>query len=245
MFLWLLFAFFVATLHGIQVDFERIEHLSGFDYFYSTLRVRKYNRTAITLNGTLQILKPLNRSFMMSTDIFHSSLGNQQFNHYPMKVPTQDVCDFVNFIHADYGYALELVDNVFPKDECPVVPRTMLILDRIFPTKISTDFFHSSLGNQQFNHYPAKLPTQHVCDFMENFYANYADAVADMINMPERDECPIKPRTIYVVNKLFPTHAIPTFFPPGLWKIFLINSLNSSPVVRFEIIIKVKNHLTS
>ncbi|XP_053663375.1 uncharacterized protein LOC128712509 [Anopheles marshallii] len=163
-------ALIVFSLQGMQVDFERFEQLSGFNFYNSSLRVRKYNRTMITLNGTLNVVAPLNRSLM-----------------------------------------------------------------------ISTDFFHSSLGNQQFNHYPVKLPTQDVCDFMKNFYADYSEYVEDMVNMPEEGECPIAPRTIYVTNKVFPTKAVPPFFPPGLWKVHLINSLNRVEMVRFEIIAKVTN----
>uniref|UniRef100_A0A1S4HCX4 MD-2-related lipid-recognition domain-containing protein n=3 Tax=gambiae species complex TaxID=44542 RepID=A0A1S4HCX4_ANOGA len=162
----------VISLHGIQIDFERFDQLSGYNVYNSSLRVRKYNRTMVTLNGTLQVVVPLNKSFM-----------------------------------------------------------------------ISTDFFHSSRGNQQFNHYPVKLPTRHVCEFMDNFYADYSEHVKDMINMPERGECPIRPRTIYVVNKPFPKEAVPPFFPPGLWKVHLINSVQNVEIVRFEIIAKVNNDL--
>uniref|UniRef100_A0A4Y0BUZ9 MD-2-related lipid-recognition domain-containing protein n=1 Tax=Anopheles funestus TaxID=62324 RepID=A0A4Y0BUZ9_ANOFN len=164
------FSLVVISLQGIQVDFERFEQHSGFNFYNSSLRVRKYNRTMITLNGTLQIVSHLSRNIT-----------------------------------------------------------------------ISTDFFHSSRGNQQFNHYPVKLPTQDVCDFMKNFYADYSEYVEDMVNMPEKGECPIVPRTIYVTNKVFPAKAIPPFFPPGLWKVHLINTLNNVEVVRFEIIAKVTN----
>uniref|UniRef100_A0A182LW01 MD-2-related lipid-recognition domain-containing protein n=1 Tax=Anopheles culicifacies TaxID=139723 RepID=A0A182LW01_9DIPT len=158
----------IISLQGKQVDFERFDQLSGYNFYNSSLRVRKYNRTMVTLNGTLEVVTQLNRSMV-----------------------------------------------------------------------ISTDFFHSSRGNQQFNHYPVKLPTKDVCDFMQNFYEDYREYVQDMVNIPEEGECPIAPRTIYVTNKVFPTKAVPSFFPPGLWKIYVINSMNNVEMVRFELIFKV------
>ncbi|XP_050078656.1 uncharacterized protein LOC126565514 [Anopheles maculipalpis] len=162
----------VLSLQELQVDFERFEQLSGFDYYNSTVRVRKYNRTAVTLNGTLELLKPLSKSVIVSTDLFHSSLGNQQFNHYPMKFPTREVCDFMNTIYTDYREYLE-----------------------------------------------------------------------DVINLPDENECPIAPRVIVLNNKIFPSKAVPSFFPAGLWKVYAISSLNDVEIMRFEVIIKVKNDL--
>ncbi|XP_050072350.1 uncharacterized protein LOC126560433 [Anopheles maculipalpis] len=160
----------VISLQGMQIDFERFELLSGFDYYNSTVRVRKYNRTVVMLNGTLDVLATLNKSLIISTDLFHSSLGNQQFNHYPVKLPTTDVCEFMINLHADYQEYLQ-----------------------------------------------------------------------DIINIPKAGECPILPRTVYIKNMVFPTKAVPPFFPPGLWKVFIISSLNDVEVIRFEMIIKAKN----
>uniref|UniRef100_A0A182Y0G4 Uncharacterized protein n=1 Tax=Anopheles stephensi TaxID=30069 RepID=A0A182Y0G4_ANOST len=172
--LFLLFTFtlFVISLQKIQVDFERFEQLSGFDYYNSTLRVRKYNRTVATLNGTLELLQSLNSSYIVTTDLFHSSRGNQQFNHYPVKFPTQNVCDFMNSIYNDYREHLECVSN-----------------------------------------------------------------------LPKQNECPITPRVMSVDNKIFPSKAVPPFFPAGLWKAHAMAWLNDVEVMRFELIIKGKNEL--
>ncbi|XP_035907235.1 uncharacterized protein LOC118509963 [Anopheles stephensi] len=58
----------------------------------------------------------------------------------------------------------------------------------------STDLCHSSRGNQQFNHYPVKLPTTNVCQFVQNLYTDYLDYLEDMYNIADEGECPIAPR---------------------------------------------------
>ena len=67
--MWILLFSFLLTaicLHGMQIDFERFEQLSGFNLYNSSLRVRKYNRTLVTLNGTLEIVAPLNKTIVVS-----------------------------------------------------------------------------------------------------------------------------------------------------------------------------------
>uniref|UniRef100_A0A182PLC6 Uncharacterized protein n=1 Tax=Anopheles epiroticus TaxID=199890 RepID=A0A182PLC6_9DIPT len=108
--------------------------------------------------------------------------------------------------------------------------------------EISTDFFHSNLGNQQFNHYPVKLQTRDVCDFVDNFHDDYSQFVNDIINFPKKGKCPIEPRTVYVIDKPFPNKAIPTFFPSGLWKVYVMQKMDDVEVARFEIITKFKNN---
>uniref|UniRef100_A0A182QI55 MD-2-related lipid-recognition domain-containing protein n=1 Tax=Anopheles farauti TaxID=69004 RepID=A0A182QI55_9DIPT len=169
---WFFLTLAVVTLQGKQIDFERFEQLLETDFYNSTLRVRKYSGTVMTLNGTFQILQPLTKSLIISTGFFHSSLGNQQFNHYPMKLPTENVCDFVKSFYKDYGHT-----------------------------------------------------------------------VANLANMPERGECPIKPRTISIVDKIFPADVVPRYAPPGLWKVHIINSLNDAPVAKFEIMAKIQDAL--
>ncbi|XP_061519088.1 uncharacterized protein LOC133394115 [Anopheles gambiae] len=161
---------FCFTLQVMQTDFERFEQFSGYEVFNTSLRVRKYNRTTITLNGTIHLTVPLNESVMIRFDLFHSSRGNQQFNHYPVKFPNQPVCEFI-----------------------------------------------------------------------DNFYADYSKYVDDMINLPRKGECPIAPRIIYVLNKPFPSKAVPPFFPSGLWKTQILITLNDVEIARFELITKTWN----
>ncbi|XP_053673615.1 uncharacterized protein LOC128723873 [Anopheles nili] len=169
---WFLVALVVGSLQGLEVVFEKIEQLSGFDIYDSTLRVRKYNRTTTTLNGTFTLLTPVDNSYIVSTDLYHSSRGNQQFNHYPMK-----------------------------------------------------------------------LPTKRLCDFLEGIYDEYYEYIADIVNLPEKGECPIMPRAGHILNKVFPTKAVPKFAPKGLWKVFVIQALEDVEVSRFELILKVHNDL--
>uniref|UniRef100_A0A6E8VYH6 MD-2-related lipid-recognition domain-containing protein n=1 Tax=Anopheles coluzzii TaxID=1518534 RepID=A0A6E8VYH6_ANOCL len=161
-----------VTLQVMQIDFERFEQLSGYDVYNSSLRVRKYNRTAVVINGTIELMVPLSESVM-----------------------------------------------------------------------VSSDFFHSRLGNQQFNHYPAKFPTQNVCEFVQRFYEDYSEYCEHVVNLPRNGECPIAPRIIYVHNKPFPAKSVPPFFPTGLWKVQMAHTLNNIEIVRVEVIIKATHDL--
>uniref|UniRef100_A0A182WGA5 Glycosyltransferase family 92 protein n=1 Tax=Anopheles minimus TaxID=112268 RepID=A0A182WGA5_9DIPT len=309
-------ALIIISLQGIQVDFERFDQLSGYNFYNSSLRVRKYNRTMVTLNGTLAVVATLNRSMVISTDFFHSSRGNQQFNHYPVKLPTQDVCDFMQNFYADYREYVEDMVNMPEEGECPIAPRTIYVTNKIFPTKaippffppglwkvfiinslnnvemvrfeiiakfdferteqlsgfdvfastlrvrkynrttivlngtfaskivlnnsyrVSTDLFHSPLGNQQFNHYPMKLPAQQLCDFMDSLRDEYGPYLTKVYNLPERGTCPIHPREVHTIDKIFPTEVIPPFLPKGLWKVYILTWLGDVEVSRFEWIVK-------
>uniref|UniRef100_A0A182PLC8 MD-2-related lipid-recognition domain-containing protein n=1 Tax=Anopheles epiroticus TaxID=199890 RepID=A0A182PLC8_9DIPT len=156
----------------LKIDFERTEQLSGFDVYSSTLRVRKYNRTTIVLNGTFTSKIALDNNYKIVTQLFHSPLGNQQFNHYPMKLPDQPVCDFIDMLHDDYG------------------------------------------------------------EYLTNVY-----------NMPKRGVCPIKPQSAYTKNKIFPTNAVPPYLPTGLWKIHIYTMLNETEASKYEWIVKIASDL--
>ncbi|XP_041775524.1 uncharacterized protein LOC121595545 [Anopheles merus] len=254
--MWILLFSFLLTavsLHGIQIDFERFEQLSGFNLYNSSLRVRKFNRTLVTLNGTLEIVAPLNKTIMVSTDFFHSSRGNQQYNHHPAKFPTRDVCDFMSNFYEGYNEHVEDIINMPKRGECPITPRMIYVVNKNFPAKavphffrpglwkayminkiknvevsrfemltgfdvygstlrvrkynrttivlngtftskivldnkyvVSTQLFHSPLGNQQFNHYPMKLPTHQLCDFVDMLHDEYGEYLVNVYNMPER-----------------------------------------------------------
>ncbi|XP_053666152.1 uncharacterized protein LOC128715296 [Anopheles marshallii] len=168
---WLMLTISILPLSlGLQINFENADQISGFDVMGHTLRVRKYNRTTIVLNGTTTLKTILNNSYVLSTDMFHSPLGNQQFNHYPMKLPSQRVCDFLNTLHDEYSKHL-----------------------------------------------------------------------TDIYNLPAHGTCPIYPQEVYTINKVFPADAVPAFVPTGLWKAFIIFSLEEEEVARFVWIVKVSN----
>uniref|UniRef100_A0A182TYJ5 Uncharacterized protein n=1 Tax=Anopheles melas TaxID=34690 RepID=A0A182TYJ5_9DIPT len=203
--------------------------------------------------------------YVVSTQLFHSPLGNQQFNHYPMKLPTHQLCDFVDMLHDEYG---EYLVNVYNMPERGIdyeraeqlsgfdmVNTTLRVRKYNRTTKvlngttasttilnnsflISTDIFHSPLGNQQFNHYPMKLPSKPLCDFLDMIYAEYSDCLENIYNLPERGTCPILPLEVHTIDKVFPAKSIPPFVPKGLWKAFIIFTLHDEEVVRLMWMIK-------
>uniref|UniRef100_A0A182PMF8 Uncharacterized protein n=1 Tax=Anopheles epiroticus TaxID=199890 RepID=A0A182PMF8_9DIPT len=113
--------------------FENFVQLSGFDEAFFDLRVRKFNRTMSVLNGSVIIPHPFNDTTQFSLDLFHSRLGNQQFNHYPMKLPSCGCCTFIDNMHSSYGKQIEAIENIPEKGECPFSARTINIINFPFP----------------------------------------------------------------------------------------------------------------
>ncbi|KFB52463.1 AGAP008958-PA-like protein [Anopheles sinensis] len=112
-----------------------MEQISGFDVVESSLRVRKYNRTTMVLNGTVIIKKEMDNTFVSVTDLYHSALGNQQWNHYPMKLPSKGSCEFLYSIYDDYYQYIKEIVNLPKKGECPIKPREFHVYDMVFPSK--------------------------------------------------------------------------------------------------------------
>ncbi|XP_050094221.1 uncharacterized protein LOC126576941 [Anopheles aquasalis] len=121
------------AVHG---QFERVEQVSGFDYLQYDLRVRKYNRTTATLNGTIHIKQPIDDTFRFSTDVFHSSLGNQQFQHMPLHLPESGFCQFMDLLHREYPNAVKDVVHITEPEQCPIPVCSMHFLDMEFPTEV-------------------------------------------------------------------------------------------------------------
>ncbi|XP_053676645.1 uncharacterized protein LOC128726835 [Anopheles nili] len=105
--------------------------------------------------------------------------------------------------------------------------------------KLYTDLFHSRLGNQQFNHYPAKLPTAGFCEFVRNLHAAYGKHLVDIVNGPQPDECPIKAREVYILDKVFPSSTIPPVFPTGLWKMVITGRVDEEDKLRYQMVLHV------
>uniref|UniRef100_A0A182IQR7 Uncharacterized protein n=1 Tax=Anopheles atroparvus TaxID=41427 RepID=A0A182IQR7_ANOAO len=116
--------------------FENFEHVSGFDEVLFDIRVRKINRTTMALNGSMVLKVPIQNDLRVSMDLFHSRLGNQQFNHYPMKLPTSGYCDFIDNIYTDYQQVMEQIENIPAKGECPISLRSIIFRDLIFPSEM-------------------------------------------------------------------------------------------------------------
>ncbi|XP_050094209.1 uncharacterized protein LOC126576934 [Anopheles aquasalis] len=92
----------VILAQSVEIVFESFEQISGYELFETTLRVRKYNRTTNVMNGTTDLKYEVNDTLVTSTDLWYSSLGNQQFNHYPMKLPTAGACSFIKSLRKMY-----------------------------------------------------------------------------------------------------------------------------------------------
>uniref|UniRef100_A0A1S4HD53 Uncharacterized protein n=1 Tax=Anopheles gambiae TaxID=7165 RepID=A0A1S4HD53_ANOGA len=123
----------VVSVDGVRIMFENFEQLSGFEETLFDLRVRKYNRTMSVLNGSVIIPHPINDTTEFSLDLFHSRLGNQQFNHYPMKLPSCGCCSFIDNLHANYAKQIARIQNIPAKGECPFSARSINFIDYAFP----------------------------------------------------------------------------------------------------------------
>ncbi|XP_041775530.1 uncharacterized protein LOC121595551 [Anopheles merus] len=166
-----LFSCFVivgSTINCLEILFEQFEQFSGFEIVDMKLRVRKFNRTMTTLNGTIFIRQPISNDVVFHTDLFHSRLGNQQFNHYPAKLPT---CGF--------------------------------------------------------------------CDFFDNLHNTYEEHISDIVNVPRLKECPVQVREAHILDKPFPSSVLPPVCPTGLWKIVISGRLNDEERLSYHMVLKV------
>uniref|UniRef100_A0A182UPR8 Uncharacterized protein n=1 Tax=Anopheles merus TaxID=30066 RepID=A0A182UPR8_ANOME len=171
----------LSATESLKVVFENFKQLTGHDIVECDIRVRKFNRTMTVLNGSFVVQTWLNDSIELSVDLFHSRLGNQQFNHYPMKLPSCGCCSFFDNLQTNYGKQTKSITNLPAIGECPISPRTVDMIDFAFPQEVvsqvmprglwkalvtarlngkyKVDMFYSRLGNQQYNHLPMKLPS--------------------------------------------------------------------------------------
>ncbi|XP_052892725.1 uncharacterized protein LOC128300638 [Anopheles moucheti] len=156
------------TTTCLEILFEQFDQFSGFDIVDMKLRVRKFNRTMTTLNGTIFIQQPIANDLVFHTDMFHSRLGNQQFNHYPFKMPT---CGF--------------------------------------------------------------------CDFFDNLHNMYEEHIHDIVNVPQLNECPVRVRQAHILDKVFPSSVLPPFCPTGLWKIVISGWLQEEEKLSYQMVVKV------
>ncbi|ETN62480.1 hypothetical protein AND_005833 [Anopheles darlingi] len=121
---------------AVYGQYERIEQVSGFDYFNYDLRVRKYNRTTATLNGTIHIKQPMDDTYRFSTDVFHSSLGNNQYEHTPLHLPESGFCQFMDLLHREYPNAIKDIVHLTEPNKCPIPACEMHFLDLEFPNDV-------------------------------------------------------------------------------------------------------------
>uniref|UniRef100_A0A4Y0BQL1 MD-2-related lipid-recognition domain-containing protein n=1 Tax=Anopheles funestus TaxID=62324 RepID=A0A4Y0BQL1_ANOFN len=121
---------------GVEISLESIEQNLGYDILLSDVRARKYNRTTTVANGTMHMYKELSNDYEHSLDMFYSRLGNQQFNHLPMKLPTAGLCDFVDHIYKNYPGYMSYFVNGPQKGECPIRKRDIHVIDTEFPSEV-------------------------------------------------------------------------------------------------------------
>ncbi|XP_040168439.1 uncharacterized protein LOC120903217 [Anopheles arabiensis] len=121
---------------GVKLSIDSFEQTLGQDILWMDLRVRKYNRTSTVINGTIHIYQEGINDYKFRLDIFYSRLGNQQFNHMPIKLPTAGICDFITNLHNNYAEIAKFVVNFPKRGECPIKIREMYIFDTETPNEL-------------------------------------------------------------------------------------------------------------
>ncbi|XP_065091688.1 uncharacterized protein LOC135712672 [Ochlerotatus camptorhynchus] len=106
-----------------DVTFQRVQQTIGFDIMKSNLRITKLNRTCAVMNGTMNIFVNMDNRFTFQIKSAYSRLGNNQFNEYPMKIPEQPFCQFLNDSYRDYQELFKQTTNLPQVDSggyCPL-----------------------------------------------------------------------------------------------------------------------------
>ncbi|EDS25944.1 conserved hypothetical protein [Culex quinquefasciatus] len=94
-----------SSSEPVKLQLERFEQVGGEGIAdCSKLRVRKYNRTVFALDGTLHMLKDLDSSYEVTVRVAYSTMGNNQFNEYPMKLPQKSICRLLVEEYVDYQF---------------------------------------------------------------------------------------------------------------------------------------------
>ncbi|XP_053673617.1 uncharacterized protein LOC128723875 [Anopheles nili] len=127
-------SFFLAF--GIKLHYEGFEQTLGQEYYVFDLRVRKYNRTASVINGTIYIIQECGNELVFSLNVYYSRLGNQQFNHLPIHLPTSGLCEFLDNLHKFYPEIVAYFVNAPPAGECPIRFREVHVFDLEYPSQV-------------------------------------------------------------------------------------------------------------
>ncbi|XP_049284869.1 uncharacterized protein LOC125764552 [Anopheles funestus] len=120
---------------GIKITLESFEQTLGQDVLWCDIRIRKYNRTSTVANGTIHMYREGTNEYQYQLDVFYSRLGNQQFNHMPMKLPTAGICDFIDYIYKNYPGYMGYFVNGPEEGECPIKVRDIHMFDTEFPSE--------------------------------------------------------------------------------------------------------------
>lgn len=89
--------------------------------------------------------------------------------------------------------------------------------------QVGVNYAYSSLGNNQFNEYPMKLPRKKVCRYMVEEYREYQHVWIGSSNTPQVDKgarvfCPFPKGTYWVRDMAPEADWIPPVVPTGLWR---------------------------
>lgn len=137
---WTTLFFFILTLTSIncvQIMFEQFRQCSSNGVIDCNLRVRKINRTTAALYGNATVRMDLGKNFKTWFDAYHSPLGNNQFNLYPMRVPPMGVCDYLERFWGDYyPYMVGYAPNLVKPGECPLSVRVVQLDDMILDPRM-------------------------------------------------------------------------------------------------------------
>ncbi|XP_055585435.1 uncharacterized protein LOC129738276 [Uranotaenia lowii] len=109
---WQLFLLALSTLVELprftestkmEVELDRFEQTIGFQLINaSSVRVRKFNRAVSVLDGTAEVFQDLGDDYDIQLRAAYSTMGNQQFNEYPMKIGRQGMCKGLNGPYKEY-----------------------------------------------------------------------------------------------------------------------------------------------
>ncbi|XP_055589716.1 uncharacterized protein LOC129744135 [Uranotaenia lowii] len=87
----------------MEIELDRFEQTVGHKLLNaSLLRVRKFNRTVSVLDGTAELYQDVGDEYEFQIRAAFSSMGNQQFNEYPMKLARQKACEALNGAYKEY-----------------------------------------------------------------------------------------------------------------------------------------------
>ncbi|XP_053671497.1 uncharacterized protein LOC128721740 [Anopheles nili] len=135
--------FFVDPGDGLLrviLDFDHWEVYNGSSFFnMEKFRVRKYNRTLSVMNGTGVLLVDLDNRYSYGFDFARSAQGNNQFNAYPMKLPSTPFCDFIKTYYREYQHLFLNKTNLpFVTEEglCPFPKGTYWIKDAFIDSSV-------------------------------------------------------------------------------------------------------------
>ncbi|XP_058827010.1 uncharacterized protein LOC131695297 [Topomyia yanbarensis] len=130
----------------MEVMFDYFEQLNGTDILESNARVKKFNRSSAVLDGTFNLKIPMDDSFKIKMDFYHSPKGNQQFNYYPLKLPLTGVCAYIKSAWKEYMSHLQsMIDNLPEVDECPFSPREVRFTNLLYPQETVPEFAPTGL----------------------------------------------------------------------------------------------------